>query len=113
MLLFAASALQKASALPSSFWLKLALCLVGFIVAVLLLRWLAGVNKILMAVVALMIVSITGFQWIYERNEPEFLTPVVEKIAPFFPSKGAYGEVQGRDPSAPGQKKPKPTPVKR
>lgn len=31
-----------------------------------------------------------GFQWIWERNEPRFLTPYVNLIAPFFPSKGMF-----------------------
>ncbi len=34
-------------------------------------------------------VAITGlgFSWIYERDEPNFMTPFEEKIAPLFPSK--------------------------
>jgi hypothetical protein len=37
---------------------------------------------------------VVGFQWIYERNEPKWATPVVEKLANFFPSKGQYAERQ-------------------
>ena len=116
MIVFAASALEKASKVPSSFWLKVVLCIVAFVLVVLLLRWLAQANKVLMMIVGAAIFAVTGFQWIYERNEPEFLTPVVDAIAPFFPSKGAYEETQKSDPKTPGLKKssgPRPTPAKR
>jgi len=38
------------------------------------------------------------FSWVYNRNEPKFLTPIVEKIAPFFPSAGAYNAKQATSP---------------
>ena len=42
------------------------------------------------------IVAITGigFSWIYERDEPKFMTPLVEKIAPLLPSKTTYKSKQ-------------------
>ena len=42
--------------------------------------------------------AFVGFNWIYERNEPAFLTPIVEKIAPFFPAKDSYGAKQKTQP---------------
>jgi hypothetical protein len=45
------------------------------------------VNKVVLAVVVLVVLSIIGFNWIYERNEPAWATPVIEKIAEFLPSK--------------------------
>ena len=35
-------------------------------------------------------VTVVGFHWIYNRQEPKFLTPLVDKIAPFLPSAGSY-----------------------
>ena len=40
------------------------------------------------------VVSIVFFSWIYNRNEPKWMTPVIEKIAPFFPSAGSYQDKQ-------------------
>ena len=115
MLFLAASALEKAAEVPSGFWLKLIFLFVGFVAAVLLLRWLAQQNRVLMLIVGVVGAAILGFSWIYERNEPEILTPAVDAIAPFFPSKGAYDDKQQQDASAPGLKKnsPRPTPTKR
>ncbi len=45
-----------------------------------------------LAIIAFVIFTVVGVNWIYERNEPAFMTPIVDKIAPFLPSKGAYGK---------------------
>jgi apolipoprotein N-acyltransferase len=107
MLLFAATALEKASKVPGSFWLKVVLFIVGFILLVVILRKLAEVNKVAMLLVGMVVFGILGFSWIYERNEPAFLTPVVDAIAPFFPAKNSYEATQKADPGN-SLKKPKP-----
>jgi len=38
------------------------------------------------------------FNWIYHRSEPKFLTPFVDRIAPFFPTAGAYNAKQATTP---------------
>lgn len=86
MLLIAATALDKIKAVPADFWLKLGLGIIIVIAAVFLIRKAAGMNKVLLTVIILVVVSAVGFHWIYSRNEPRFLTPLIDKIAPFFPS---------------------------
>ena len=86
----APSALEKLRDVPPAFWLKLGLAVLAVVVVVIALRKLAQVNKVVLAVVLLIVFSAIGFNWIYERNEPSWATPVVEKLAEFFPSKGAY-----------------------
>ena len=34
----------------------------------------------------------TFFYWVYSRTEPAFLTPVVERLTPFFPTKTTQQE---------------------
>ncbi len=68
-------------------WLKLGGGIVALIVAVVLLRKLANMNKVILTVIVLLVSSFVGFSWIYERNEPAWATPVVERLAGFFPSK--------------------------
>ena len=57
------------------------------IIVVVLLRKLAKMNKVILTVVVLLVASFIGFSWIYERNEPAWATPVVDRLAGFFPSK--------------------------
>ncbi len=92
------TALEKLQRVPPAFWLKLGIGVVGLVVAIIVLRKLAQMNKIVLAIIALVILSAVGFNWIYERNEPAWATPVVEKLAGFFPSKGAYNAKQQSQP---------------
>lgn len=88
------TALEKLKAIPPAFWLKIGIAILAIVVAVILLRKLAGANKIIVSIVAFVIVTIVGFNWIYERNEPAWASPIVSKIAAFFPEKDSYNATQ-------------------
>ena len=88
------TALDKLKEIPPAFWLKVGLAVLVVVVAVVALRKLAGANKIVLAIVVLLVGSIVGFNWIYERNEPAWATPFVEKVAQFFPAKDSYNATQ-------------------
>jgi hypothetical protein len=88
------TALEKLKQIPTDFWIKVGIAVVAIIVVVILLRKLAGANKIILSVVVLLVVSIVGFNLIYERNEPEWASPIVEKLAQFFPAKDSYNANQ-------------------
>jgi hypothetical protein len=90
----APTALEKLKQIPPAFWLKVGIAVLAIVVAVIALRKLAQMNKIVLTVIVLIILSTVGFSWIYERNEPAWATPVVEKLAGFFPSKGSYDNKQ-------------------
>ncbi len=90
----AATALEKIQQVPKEFWIGVGIVVVGLILAVFIIRKVAGTNKVILAVVSMIVVSVVGFNWIYERNEPKFLTPIVEKVAAFFPAKDSYNNTQ-------------------
>ena len=90
MFLLATSALEKAQSIPPATWLKLGLVVAAIIAVVVVLRAVAKMNKILLGVGVFVVVSIVFFSWIYNRNEPKWMSPVIDKIAPFFPSAGSY-----------------------
>lgn len=90
----APTALDKLKQIPPAFWLKVGIAVVAIIVAVILLRKIAQMNKVVLTVIVLIVVSTIGFNWIYQRNEPAWATPVVEKLAGFFPTKGSYAAKQ-------------------
>jgi hypothetical protein len=93
-----ATAMEKLKAVPPAFWLKLAIGIAIFVGAIIVLRKVAAMNKVVLGVVVFVVIVIVGFNWVYERTEPAFLTPLVNKIAPFFPSKGSYGGKQQTGP---------------
>lgn len=97
MLFLAAAAVpEKLQKVPPKFWIYLAVAVVAVIVGVFVLRKVAGMNKVVLAVIVFVVVVVVGFNWIYERNEPAFLTPVVDRLAPFLPSKGSYDVKKNR-----------------
>lgn len=90
MLLLATTTMEKLQRVPTQFWLKAGLAIVLFIAGVILIKKVAGMNKAILGAIVFVLLTVVGFQWIYERNEPSWATPVVEKLANFFPSKGQY-----------------------
>ena len=73
--------------LPPEFWFKTGIFLV--IVLVLVLGWRAyqKANKIYLAIMVAVVSAVIFFNWVYNRTEPAWLTPVVDKLANFFPTK--------------------------
>src|SRR4051812_43573572 len=98
MLLFAVTAVEKLQTLPPSVWLKIATAILALIVTVFVLRRVMKMNKIIAAIVVFVVGTVVFFSWVYNRNEPKFLTPLVERVAPFFPSAGSYNAKQQTTP---------------
>ena len=94
MILFAVTAIEKMQTLKPEVWLKIGIGIVGFLLAVLLYRRIMKMNKIIAGVLVFVGLTVVFFSWVYNRNEPRFMTPIIEKVAPFFPSAGAYGNKQ-------------------
>lgn len=90
MLLLATTTLEKLQAVPSRFWINAAIFIIGGWIAIMLVRHAARMNKMVLTMIIVVVMTTVGFQWIWERNEPRFLTPYVNLIAPFFPSKGSF-----------------------
>lgn len=98
MFLIAVTALEKLQTLKPDVWLKIGIGIGAFVLAILLWRRVMKMNKIVAGVVVFVVVTVVFFSWVYNRNEPKFLTPIVDKIAPFFPSAGAYDNKQKSTP---------------
>jgi hypothetical protein len=90
--------LHKIENVPPSFWLKLAAGVLALIIVVIILRKLMNFNKFLLGGALFIGFGIVWFNWIYYRTEPKFLTPLINRIAPFFPSAGAYDAKQATTP---------------
>jgi hypothetical protein len=98
MLLLAVTALEKLHAVPIKFWINLGMAVLILAAAIIIIRKAAQMNKILLSVIIFVVITCVGFNWIYSRNEPAFLTPLVEKIAPFLPTAGSYTAKQQKAP---------------
>lgn len=75
MFLFATTTLEKLQAVPQRFWVNAAIFIIGGWVAIMLIRHAARMNRMMLTMIILVSFTTVGFQWIWERNEPRFLTP--------------------------------------
>ena len=98
MLLFAVTAMEKLKTLPPDIWLKIGIGIAAFVISILVFRRVMKMNKIIASIIAFVVFTVVFFSWVYNRNEPKFLTPLVERIAPFFPSAGSYAAKQQTTP---------------
>lgn len=83
-----ATAMDRLREIPPEFWIRIGLVVAVVVVAVIVLRKVAQINKAILCVGVGLLAAIVGFNWIYERNEPAWATPAVGWLSGFFPSKG-------------------------
>ena len=98
MLLLAVTALEKIKTLPPAIWGKIAIAIGAFILTIFLFRRVMKMNKIIASVIVFVVCTVVFFSWVYNRNEPAFMTPIVQRIAPFFPSANQYQSKQATQP---------------
>ncbi|ACB74046.1 hypothetical protein [Opitutus terrae] len=82
--------LEKLQKIPPAFWLKVGIAVLAVVAVVVAARMFAKANKIIVVIIAAVVFTLIGFNWIYERNEPAWATPIVAKLAEFFPSKTTH-----------------------
>lgn len=87
MLFFAVSALEKLRHLPRKDVVNLGLAALVLIIAIIIIKQAAKINKFILLAMIIMTIAVVGFTWVYERNEPKFLSPLVNELVPFFPSR--------------------------
>jgi hypothetical protein len=99
--------LEKLQKIPPAFWLKVGTAVAAVIVVFIVLRSVLKINKFVLGGATFIACGLIWFNWIYHRNEPKFLTPLVDRIAPFFPAAGAYQTKQAGNilPATPPKKK--------
>ena len=71
-------------------WINLLICVVAVVIVVKVWKGLKKINDFLPYIAAVIAAFVIFFYWIYERSEPRFLTPLIDKVAPFFPNKTTF-----------------------
>jgi apolipoprotein N-acyltransferase len=77
---------KMAGSLPDSDWVRFGTLLLVLLAALQTVRLVSRVNRSLL--LFLFVIGTIGLlsSWVRHRNEPIFLTPVVEAVAPYFPA---------------------------
>lgn len=94
----APTTLDKLKTIPPAFWGKVALGVIGVILVFVIIQKVLKVNKFILGGAIFIAGGLICFNWIYHRSEPKFLSPLVDRIAPFFPAAGAYDAKQATNP---------------
>ena len=85
--LAATSTLERFQSVPTAVWLRIGGAILALVAVVIVLRKVAKMNKIVLGILVFLVVSFVGFNWIYQRNEPAWATPIIDPISKFFPTK--------------------------
>ena len=95
--------------LPPDFLMKTGIFLLVVLVIVIAVKIYQGSNKIFLSIFLCAVFGVICFSWIYNRNEPAFLTPIVEPLSQFFPTKDSEKkDVSDIDNQKKAGNKPKP-----
>jgi hypothetical protein len=68
-------------------WFPYALGCIGLLFAYSIFKTLNSLPKLVMYPIIGATCVIVCINWVYNRNEPELISPIVDAIAPFLPSK--------------------------
>jgi hypothetical protein len=78
---------QLTAKLPESDWLRFGIMLLALLALLQVVRLVSQVNRTFLLVVFSMGTFMLFASWVRHRNEPTFLKPVVDVVAPYFPEK--------------------------
>ncbi len=92
------TAADRLRQIPSNFWVTLAVGVCAIFAIVLVVRKVAGTNKLFLGFSVFLFATFIGVNWIHERNEPKWATPAVQVLSGFFP-----GKVEAKPTRLPGK----------
>jgi hypothetical protein len=69
---------------PVEFWVKALFIIVGLFVLFWILEKLFKTSRLILSIALLVVIVMIGYNWIQHRNEPAFMTPVIDILAPVF-----------------------------
>ena len=89
-LLAASSTWENFRHIPLQTWINLGICIVAVVFIVRTWRALKKFNDYAPWFAVALCASTIMCYWTYERTEPQFLTPVVEQLTMFLPTKAKH-----------------------
>ena len=81
---------EKLRHVPTQLWLNLGICILTALIIVRMWRALKKINELVPWIFAVLASAMVLSYWTYNRTEPRFLTPVVDKLTIFLPTKSKH-----------------------
>jgi energy-coupling factor transporter transmembrane protein EcfT len=80
---------DKLRRVPTETWIQLLITVFAIFVVIRVWKGLRQINEFVPYLVAGLTCAVLFLLMVYNRNEPRFLTPLVERMTHFFPTKSA------------------------
>ena len=80
----AGQALRNYLEMPADVWVKILIAAVVLLLVLVVLKKLAHIGQFIVVCVVFVAVAVIGYKWVRYRDEPEFMTPIVDFAASFF-----------------------------
>jgi drug/metabolite transporter (DMT)-like permease len=90
LLAAASSTWENIQRIPSQTWINLGICVLGVMLVLRTWHALRRFNDFAPWIVSALCASTIMCYWTYERTEPPFLTPVVERLTVLLPTKAKH-----------------------
>ena len=87
---------DQLKSIPKQTWINIGICVLTVVVIIKVWKVLKTINEFVPYIVGVLAAFLIFFYWVYERTEPSFLSPIVDKLAPFFPSKGTQDQIKDK-----------------
>ncbi|MDF9827460.1 putative membrane protein YqjE [Ereboglobus sp. PH5-5] len=71
--------------MPVDFWVKTLIAAGVLFLLFTVVKKAARLGQIATLLLVLFILGVIGYKWVRQRNEPAFMTPIVDFVARFFP----------------------------
>ncbi len=78
---------EKLKHIPVQNWINIAICIAAIFIIIKAWRVLKNFNSYAPYIASMVAMAIIFFYWVYNRTEPAFLTPIVNHMVEFLPSK--------------------------
>jgi hypothetical protein len=75
---------------PRQFWINAIICVLAVLLVARLWREMKRLNDYAPYIVAVIVTTTVFFYWVYNRTEPRILSPLVDRLMPFFPTKSKH-----------------------
>lgn len=77
---------------PRQVWINLIICVLAVLIIVRLWREMKKLNDYAPYFLSVILSATVFAYWVYNRTEPRFLSPLVDQLMPFFPTKAKHDE---------------------
>ena len=81
------SAWDQIRRVPRQAWINFVICVLAVLIVVRLWRAMKKLNDYAPYIVAVLVTATVFSYWVYNRTEPRILSPLVDRLMPFFPTK--------------------------